>query len=114
MHNTKNTARKIGAQRHPKHLRHISPAIFPEETVTSLIARYNLGVTRSRDVIYFQVDVKGDIRTGKIMKYNPTTGKRVKDPGTPFKINWVHSVMKYAGQLPEDWELNSKLNPNLF
>ena len=83
--------------------------IFPEETVTSLIVRYNLGVTRSRDVIYFQVDVKGDIRTGKIMKYNPTTGKRVKDAGTPFKINWVHSVMKYAGQLPEDWELTQCL-----
>ena len=83
--------------------------IFPEETVTSLIARYNLGVTRSRDVIYFQVDVKGNIRTGKIMKYNPATGKRVKDPGTPFKINWVHSVMKYAGQLPEDWELTQCL-----
>ena len=83
--------------------------IFPEETVTSLIARYNLGVTRSRDVIYFQVDVKGNIHTGKIMKYNPATGKRVKDAGTPFKINWVHSVMKYAGQLPEDWELTQCL-----
>ena len=83
--------------------------IFPEETVTSLIARYNLGVTRSRDVIYFQVDVKGNIRTGKIMKYNPATGKRVKDPGTPFKINWVHSMMKYAGQLPENWELTQCL-----
>ena len=83
--------------------------IFPEETVISLIARYNLGVTRSRDVIYFQVDVKGNIRTGKIMKYNPTTGKRIKDPGTPFKINWVHSVMKYAGQLPENWELTQCL-----
>ena len=31
------------------------------------------------------------------------------DHGTPFKINWVHSVMKYAGQLPEDWELTQCL-----
>ena len=30
-------------------------------------------------------------------------------PGTPFKINWVHSVMKYAGQLPENWELTQCL-----
>ena len=32
--------------------------IFPEETVISLITRYHLGVTRSRDVIYFQVEMK--------------------------------------------------------
>ena len=83
--------------------------IFPSETVSSLVGLYNLGVTRSRDVIYFQVDVKGNVRTGKIMKYNPQTGKRIKDPDTPFKINWVHSLMKHSGQLPKDWELTQCL-----
>ena len=83
--------------------------IFPEETVTSLITRYHLGVTRSRDVIYFQVDAKGRIRTGKIMKYDPATGKRLKDPGTPFRISWVHSLMKRSGHLPEDWQLTQCL-----
>lgn len=83
--------------------------IFPPETVSSLVGLYNLGVTRSRDVIYFQVDVKGNVRTGKIMKYNPQTGKRIKDPDTPFKINWVHSLMKHSGQLPKDWELTQCL-----
>lgn len=83
--------------------------IFPPETVSSLVGLYNLGVTRSRDVIYFQVDVKGNVHTGKIMKYNPQTGKRIKDPDTPFKINWVHSLMKHSGQLPKDWELTQCL-----
>ena len=83
--------------------------IFPEETVTSLITRYHLGVTRSRDVIYFQIDAQGRIRTGKIMKYDPVTGKRLKDTRTPFRIGWVHSLMKRTGQLPEDWELTQCL-----
>ncbi len=84
--------------------------LFPQqETLNSLINRYNLGVTKSRDVIYYQIDKNGKVRTGKIMKYNPRTGKRIKDSDTPFKINWVHSVMKHSGQLPQDWELTQCL-----
>ena len=83
--------------------------LFPQETVISLTKKYKLGVTKSKDVIYFQIDKKGNIRTGKIMKYNPKTGKRIKDRETPFKINWVHSVMRHSGQLPQDWELTQCL-----
>ena len=43
------------------------------------------------------------------MKYDPATGRRIKDPGTPFRIGWVHSLMKRTGQLPEDWELTQCL-----
>lgn len=84
-------------------------SIFPKETVASLTERYNLGVTRTRDVIYFQQDIKGNIRTGKIMKYNPTTGKRIKDARIPGKVNWIHSVLKRQEKLPEDWELTQCL-----
>lgn len=83
--------------------------LFPTKVIKTLTERYNLGVTKARDVIYFQVDMRGGVRTGKIMKYNPKTGKRVKNPETPFKINWVHSVMKHAGLLPNDWELTQCL-----
>lgn len=83
--------------------------IFPEDTVAALTDTYRLGVTRSRDVIYFQIDIAGRIRTGKIMKYDPQTGRRIKDPQTPFRINWVHSLMKHNGQLPPDWQLTQCL-----
>ena len=48
-------------------------------------------------------------RTGKIMKYNPTTGKRIKDPDAKFKINWVHSLLKKNGTLDESWQLTQCL-----
>ena len=83
--------------------------IFPEDTVAALTDTYRLGVTRSRDVIYFQIDTAGRIRTGKIMKYDPATGRRIKDPGTPFRIGWVHSLMKRTGQLPPGWQLTQCL-----
>ena len=83
--------------------------LFHEQQITTLILQYNLGVTKARDVIYFQVDINGNCRTGKIMKYNPATGKRVKDPDAKFKINWVHSILKKTGTLDESWQLTQCL-----
>ena len=83
--------------------------LFHERQITTLILQYNLGVTKARDVIYFQVDINGNCRTGKIMKYNPATGKRVKDPDAKFKINWVHSLLKKSGTLDESWQLTQCL-----
>lgn len=51
-------------------------------------------VTKNRDVIFYQIDKEGRCRTGKIMKYNRETGRRVKDENVGGKITWVHSILK--------------------
>ncbi len=84
-------------------------SIFPKDTVEGLIRRYRLGVTKSRHVIYYQIDRRGGIRTGKIMQYDSTTGKRIKAENTPGRIDWVHSVLKRSGHLPAEWELTQCL-----
>jgi hypothetical protein len=43
-------------------------------------------------VVFWQFDKNKAIRTGKIMRYNATTGKRIKEPVN--YINWVHGVWK--------------------
>ena len=68
-----------------------------------------LGVTKDRSIIYYQIDTKNQCRTGKIMKYDPNTGHRLKDPGTPSRITWVHSILKTRTQLPESWQLTQCL-----
>ncbi|MGM9762796.1 MAG: DUF6371 domain-containing protein [Candidatus Cryptobacteroides sp.] len=83
--------------------------ILNPETIYTLIDRYRIGVTKTRDTIFFQIDAKGQVRTGKIMKYNPDTGHRIKDENTKGRITWVHSLMKQSGQLPPDWELTQCL-----
>ena len=40
--------------------------------------------------MFWQMDNTGNIRTGKIMAYDITTGKRIKDKDI-IPINWVHS-----------------------
>ena len=74
-----------------------------------LIDDYRIGVTKSKATIFFQIDVQGRCRTGKIMMYNPETGHRIKDPDVPGRVSWVHSMMKKAGMLPENWELSQCL-----
>ena len=74
-----------------------------------LIDDYRIGVTKSKATIFFQIDVQGRCRTGKIMMYDPETGHRIKDPDVPGRVTWVHSMMKKAGMLPENWELSQCL-----
>ncbi|MGI6074492.1 MAG: DUF6965 family protein, partial [Fermentimonas sp.] len=42
-------------------------------------------------------------RTGKIMQYNPTTGKRVHNASGA--IDWIHNTLKRADKLPDDYNL---------
>ncbi len=68
--------------------------LFDEATVRKLIARYHLGTSRHwrGATVFWQVDPSGKVRSGKIMLFDPKTGKRVKHPFN--HINWVHTVMK--------------------
>lgn len=77
--------------------------------VEGLTNEYQLGLTSSGDVIYFQIDRQGRCRSGKIMKYDPVTGHRIKDENKPDRIGWVHSILKSRGILPNDWELTQCL-----
>lgn len=74
-------------------------------TIERLGELYALGATDDESVIFWQIDINGRVRTGKIMKYG-ADGHRIKDGSG---INWVHSKMKKQNQLPEDWELTQCL-----
>lgn len=53
--------------------------------------------------IFWQIDQNEKLRAGKIMLYDPSTGKRIKKPYN--HINWVHKALK---------ESNFNLNQCLF
>ena len=84
-------------------------SIFDASTVARVAGEYCLGVTKSRDVIFYQIDTKDRCRTGKVMKYDPVTGHRIKDDGTGAPITWVHSLLKRNGALVQGWELSQCL-----
>ena len=62
---------------------------YPIEKVKEVESLYFLS-DYGRSVIFWQIDQLERIRSGKIMEYNPATGKRVKDENGKSAINWIH------------------------
>lgn len=60
--------------------------------IEKAISKYYIGTSYHwpGSTVFWQVDQRGRIRTGKIMLYSPVTGRRVKEPFN--HITWVHSV----------------------
>ena len=74
-----------------------------EDQMKHMGDNYALGATKNKEVIFWQIDTKGRVRTGKIMQYNPETGRRIKHESGA--IDWVHNKLKRSGALPEDFNL---------
>jgi len=66
---------------------------FDFETVELLVELYFIGSAKHWEgaVVFWQIDQLGRIRTGKIMKYNPVTGKRIKEGYD--HITWAHKLI---------------------
>jgi len=64
---------------------------FGQEMTNRVIRKFRLcgSMKTPGAVIFWQIDRDNNIRTGKIMEYNPETGKRI---GVP---SWVHSYNKH-------------------
>jgi len=59
----------------------------------SLAEKYKIGTSKHWPgaTIFWQIDVNDRVRTGKIMLYNPTDGRRVKKPFN--HITWAHTAL---------------------
>ena len=77
--------------------------ILTDEQIHSIGENYALGATKTNEVIFWQIDINGKVRTGKIMQYNPETGRRLKHESGA--IDWVHNKLKNSRQLPDDFNL---------
>lgn len=64
-----------------------------KESALSLMKLYRVGSSKHWPgaTVFWQIDNDGRIRTGKIMLYNPMTGKRIKEPFN--HISWAHSLL---------------------
>ncbi|CAM3879272.1 DUF6371 domain-containing protein [Pontibacter korlensis] len=66
---------------------------FGKEAAEKLISRYHVGTSKKWPgaTIFWQLDREGKVRTGKIMLYDKSTGKRVKKPYA--HLTWVHKAL---------------------
>ncbi|HEY6142518.1 MAG TPA: DUF6371 domain-containing protein [Flavobacterium sp.] len=64
---------------------------FGLEVATKAVERFYIGTSDYWDgaTIFYQIDINGNVRAGKIMMFNSENCKRLKD-----KNFWVHSLLK--------------------
>ena len=69
---------------------------YAEEEVKLIINKYRVGTANqfNGSTVFWQIDHTGNIRTGKIMAYDTSTGKRLKEESGKPQINWVHTALK--------------------
>ena len=68
--------------------------VFGAEETLRLFNRYHIGTSSKwgGSTVFWQTDESGKVRTGKIMLYNPATGRRVKEP--PTRVSWAHAELR--------------------
>ena len=69
---------------------------YTKDEVNITIEKYQVGTSNqfNNSTVFWQMDNTGNIRSGKIMAYDTSTGKRRKNKDGKPIINWVHSVLK--------------------
>lgn len=77
--------------------------LFPNDlaAVQSVLQKYYIGTYKDGLTVFWQIDGRGKIRTGKIMRYDTQTGKRqtvrswIADGETcELKTDWMHRKIK--------------------
>ncbi len=70
--------------------------IFGEEETASLFSLYSVGTSTKWGgaTVFWQKDVNGKFRTGKVMKYDMGNGHRIKEPMA--HVSWAHSELKLS------------------
>lgn len=78
---------------------------FGEYLSKNLINRYKVGNSSHWNGanVFWQIDIEQKIRTGKIMLYNPSNGKRVKQPYS--HVDWVHRLLHKKNLVQSEFNL---------
>ena len=67
--------------------------------VEAMLKNYCVGTSKQGHTIWWQIDEKGKVRTGKLMLYKPD-GHRDKE--TQNNFGWIHSRLIRAGKVDEE------------
>ncbi len=69
-------------------------SMFGTDEAERLMKRYRIGTSKHWQgaCIFWQTDILGRVRAGKVMLYNAESGKRVKHPFN--HVTWAHSLLK--------------------
>jgi len=65
---------------------------FNEASLHDIRQKYFFGTAKTGGIIYWQIDMSKNVRAGKIINYDPKTGKRLKNNIPP--VDWIHKKVE--------------------
>ncbi len=85
-------------------------SIFSEKEVKEAVQKYFICSSKRWNgaSVFWQIDNYERVHAGKILAYNPETGKRSKSNDGKALIDWVHSILKRKG-IVNEFNLNQCL-----
>jgi len=73
--------------------------------VSETFLRYHVGSSSNGRTVFWQTDINGGVRSGKLIRYDQETGHRIKACG----VSWVHSEMKTKSLIADDFSFQQCL-----
>ena len=77
---------------------------FTTEEVFTAMQKYFITDSNERwqgATVFWQIDNLEKVHAGKILRYNPQNGRRMKDENNKSSIDWIHSLLKKNKSIPE-------------
>lgn len=67
--------------------------LFSEQDIQRVFALYKVGTSRKWNgaTVFWQISIQNEVRTAKVIKYDASTGKRIKQPH-PL-MTWAHRLL---------------------
>lgn len=103
----------IATMSHRNNLVDYLKTVFDADTVGKMVQDYFVGTSKhfgGGATVFWQIDRYGKIHRGKVMQYDPTNGKRVKEPFQMFTT--VHKLMNLGDNLPPQCLFGEHLLPD--
>ena len=69
--------------------------LLDHDILYRVLSDYRIGSTYSKEIVYWQIDLRGRVRTGKIIPYDKENGHRIHGR---YPVDWVHARMGRAYQ----------------
>lgn len=77
-----------------------------QNDISNVFEQYKVGGDGDGRVIFWEIDMGGQVRTGKIMSYDRQNGHRIKNE---YGCCYIHAALKKNGILPTEWTLSQVL-----
>ena len=77
----------------------------------NVLSEYHVGHARQGHTIFWQIDEKGRVRTGKMMLYKPD-GHRDKE--SRYNFDWIHAALFRDVRLPQWSDEKQECKPTIF